>query len=60
MEPGPGNRPTNRKAMEKAIVYRQGNNWIANINGYLRTLGYWVKTKKQVREALEDYEVEFA
>lgn len=46
--------------MEKAIVYRQGNAWIANINGYLRTLGYWVKTKKQVREALEDYEVEFA
>ena len=44
----------------EARVYKQGLNWISNIEGYLTQLPYWVKTKKQVKEHLSDYKVIFA
>ena len=44
----------------EAIVYKQGLNWISNIEGYLTQLPYWVKTKKQVKEYLSDYKVIYA
>lgn len=44
----------------EAIVYKQGLNWISNIGGNLTQLPYWVKTKKQVKEYLSDYNVIFA
>lgn len=49
-----------KQIIMEAIVYKQGLNWISNIGGYLTQLPYWVKTKKQVKEYLSDYNVIFA
>lgn len=46
--------------MKQVIVYKQGSNWVINNNGYISNLPYWVKTKKQVREHLSDFDVVFA
>ena len=49
-----------KNSIMEAIVYKQGLNWISNIEGNLTQLPYWVKTKKQVKEHLSDYKVIFA
>ena len=56
----PADTGKNQKNIMEAIVYKQGLNWISNIEGYLTQLPYWVKTKKQVKEHLSDYKVIFA
>ena len=40
--------------MKKIIAYRQGQDWIVNINGYLKQLHYSIKTKKEVKEWFEE------
>ena len=49
-----------RTVRQEAIVYRQGPNWVANIGGYLRQLPYYVATKNEVVEYLDEYKVIFA
>jgi hypothetical protein len=39
---------------KKVIVYREGSNWVSNLNGVLTTLPYWVKTRKDVMEFYQD------
>lgn len=34
----------------EVIVYRQGSNWVSNIDGYLTQLHYSVKTKEDVKK----------
>lgn len=50
--------------MKVIICYRQGGNWIANVNGHLTTLHYSIQSKKRVIEwgknEYEDYKIEFA
>lgn len=55
--------------MKKIIAYKQGQNWIVNINGNIQQLHYTIKTKQDVKNWLvteqedhsyEDYEIVFA
>lgn len=55
--------------MKTIIAYKQGENWILNINGYEQQLHYSIKTKADVKKwfaeaqnehEYEDFELEFA
>lgn len=44
----------------EVIVYKQGGNWISNIDGYLTQLHYSVKTKEDVKRYFsEKSEIDF-
>lgn len=38
----------------EVIVYKQGNSWISNINGYLTQLHYSIITKKDVERHFKE------
>lgn len=44
----------------EVIAYRQGDEWVVNEGGYIRLLGWTVRTRKQVRECCEGKKVIFA
>lgn len=54
--------------MKTIVAYKQGGNWVVNINGYLKQLHPSIKTKKDVQNWFkecqdshdyEDYELVF-
>lgn len=40
--------------MKTIIAYREGQNWILNVNGYHRVLHYSIKSKSDVKRWFAD------